>query len=420
MTMFLLVAALLLIAALLFVMPALLSAPNTAKTVVRNELNLDVLRDQLRELDTDFANGIIDQESYDNARKELEKRVATDVLADDAAPRATSAKPAIAVAIGLVVPIVAISLYFYMGNPSGLDPAQAKANAGQSAEITQEQIIAMVATLEQKLKANPNDVQGWEMLARSYHIQGRYRESAGAYEQLIKLVPDNAEILADYADVLGMAQNKSLQGEPEKIIARALQIDPKNVKALALAGSAAFDERDYQNAVMLWKKILDEVDPQSDMGRSIASSIAEAQAMVGGVTAPAIGATPAAAPTQAASAPQILGKAVEGDVSIDPSFKNQVDGETTVFIFARAEQGPRFPLAVLKKQVKDLPLHFKLDDSMGMMPNVKLSDFSSVVVGARVSSTGSATPQAGDLEGIGNPVAPGATGLKIVINTRHQ
>jgi len=418
MTLFMLVAVFMLIAALMFVMPVLLrTSVRTIQAEANNEVNLTVLRDQLRELDVDLGNGLIDQAGYAVARAELEKRVASDVHSEAVLSVEPNRKRS-AVLIGLTIPAVAIALYYLLGAPNSLDPATDRPPE-QSAAVTPQQIDSMVAALEQKLKSNPDDVQGLEMLARSYHTQGRFRESAETYAHLVKLVPGNADLLADYADSLGMAQNKSLQGEPEKLIDLALQADPRNVKALALSGSAAFDRRDFVKAIEQWKKILTLVDPQSETAKSIAGVINEAQGLVSGATVnpqPTASAEPSPAPASSAAS----GAALEGQVRLDASVVKNVDPEATVFIFARAEQGPRFPLAVLRKQVKDLPVRFRLDDSMGMMPNVKLSDFPKVVVGARISTSGSATPAPGDWEGLSAPVAPGATGLSVVINARHN
>ena len=245
--------------------------------------------------------------------------------------------------------------------------------------------------------------------------------------QLVKLIPDNAEVLADYADILAMSQGKSLLGEPEKLVERALAIDAKNVKALALSGSAAFERRDYQGAIVQWKKLQAVVPADSDFGRSTASSIAEAQKLAGEPALPAPSApdTPVApvapAAAAAAAAAPVAGAAeVSGTVELDPALRSQVADTDTVFIFARAAQGPRFPLAVLRKQVKDLPVSFVLDDSMSMVPTAKLSGFPQVLVGARISKSGSASPAAGDLEGLTEPVPPGAKNLKIRIDSQRK
>ena len=421
---FWIVAVLLTAGALLFVLTPLLRKEAVAHPhALRDEVNLMVLRDQLHELDADMAAGTIDAAAYESSRRELERRVAEDVQPGTALAKTVPRKNAVGLLVGMSLPVVAVSLYFLLGNPSGLDPAQTAAPKEAAHKVTEEQIQAMVTTLAQRLKDSPDDVQGWSMLARSYNALGRFGEAADAYARLVKLVPGNADMLADYADTLAMSLNKSLQGEPEKLIARALEADPKNIKALALSGSAAFERRDYQAAITRWKKILAIVPADSDLARSTNDSIGEAQTLAAGK--PAVAPTPVAAapsPTKptAPSAPAAAAAEVGGTVELDAALRKQVADTDTVFIFARAAQGPKFPLAVLRKQVKDLPTAFVLDDSMSMMPDAKLSSFPMVVVGARVSKSGSATPTPGDLEGLTEPVSPGAKNLKIRINTQRK
>lgn len=413
MTVFLIGAALLLVAALAFMLPPLLrKEPGTQRHVQRDELNLAVLRDQLSELETDLENGVIDPLAYETARHELERRVAEEVLPQSAPQAKTDGRRWAAVAVGVAVPVLSISLYLLLGSPQAFDPAQMAANQENSHELTQEQIEGMVANLAARLKNEPDNIEGWNMLARSYNALGRYEQASQAYAQLVKLVPDDSGVLADYADTLAMARNRSLQGEPEKIIERAVAADAKNLKALALWGSAAFERKDYASAVTRWQKILAIVPADSEVARSVSGSIAEAQSMMG--QAPAV----ASAKPEAGKAPA-AGSKVSGMVELDPALRADVTDTDTVFIFARAAQGPRFPLAVLRKQVKDLPTNFVLDDSMSMMPDATLSSVPMVVVGARISKTGSATPSAGDLEGLTEPVAPGAANLKIRINKRN-
>lgn len=412
MTVFLIGAALLLAVALAFLLPPLLRKEQAVGHVQRDQLNLAVLRDQLRELESDREAGLIEQAAYESARHELERRVAEEVLPQAAAPIASGGKRWAAAAVGVAVPVLSVSVYLLIGSPEAMDPAQQTAAAHQenSHEVTPEQIEGMVAALAARLQNEPDNIEGWHMLARSYNAIGRYVQAAEAYARLVKLVPNDAGLLADYADTLAMALNRSLQGEPERIAAQAVQVDPKNIKALALWGSAAFERKDYAAAAERWQKILPLVPADSDIARSTQGSIAEAQSMMG--QAPIASARPEAAKAAA-------GTTVAGTVDIDPALRAQVADTDTVFIFARAAQGPRFPLAVLRKQVKDLPVRFVLDDSMSMMPEARLSSVPMVVVGARVSKSGSATPAAGDLEGVTEPVAPGATNLKIQINKRN-
>jgi cytochrome c-type biogenesis protein CcmH len=422
MTVFLIVAALLLAAALLFVLPTLLRKTAVVKPhALRAEVNLTVLRDQLRELDADLAAGTIHAPAYESARQELERRVAEDVQPGVASTGATADKRWTAVGVGLSVPLVAVSLYLLLGSPAGLDPTMVTAPQDQAHAVTEEQIINMIGGLAQRLQKEPDNAEGWNMLARSYNALGRFGDAAEAYGRLVKLVPGDASLLADYADTLAMSLDKSLQGEPEKLIASALVADPKNIKALGLSGSAAFERRDYQGAVTQWKKILLLVPPESDIARSTLSSIDEAQGRAGAqvaVPAPVAAAPVPPAPPSALAA--VAGAELAGTVEMDAALRSKVADTDTVFIFARAAQGPRFPLAVLRKQVKDLPVSFVLDDSMNMVPDAKLSGFPMVVVGARISKSGSATPSAGDLEGVTEPVRPGAKGLKIRISSQRQ
>ena len=417
MTVFLIVAALLTAGALLFILPTLLRKEAVVhRHALRDEVNLTVLRDQLRELDADLVAGIIDAPGYEKAKQELHRRVAEDVQPGVASAAATSDKRGTAVVIGLAVPVLAVSLYFLLGSPTGLDPLQVAAPKNEAHEVTEDQIASMVAVLAQRLKDKPDDAEGWAMLARTYYALGRFGDAAAAYGRLVQLVPDDAALLADYADTLGMSQNKSLQGEPEKLIARALVVDPENIKALHLSGSAAFERRDYQGAVTQWKKLLLLVPPDSDNARSIMGSIGEAQGLLTGAPATAQAPVAAAATTSTAMA----STAVAGTVELDPALRSKVADTDAVFIFARAAEGAHSLLAVMRKQVKDLPASFVLDDSMSMVPDAKLSNFPLVVVSARISKSGSATPSPGDFEGMTEPVRPGTKGLKIRINTQRK
>ena len=399
MTVFLFIAALLVVLAIMFVLPSLLGKGSANKRhVLRDEINLSVLRDQMRELDADLTAGTINAAGHESAKAELERRVAEDVQEKVASAVVTPSKPWSAAVFGLTIPVIAISMYFYLGTPAAFNPAPVAAAQEAAPAVSAEQIAAMVAKLEQKLKENPDDADGWYMLARSNYVLKKYTQSAEAYAKLVKLVPDDANLLANYADVLAMAQNQSLLGEPEKILSKALEIDPKNLKALALAGSAAFDRRDFSTAVVHWKKVMALVPPESEAARSAADGISQAQRL-----AAESGSLPSSMPTQIApieadpvadpvTTDSKAAVSVQGTVELDAGLRSKVSDTDTVFIFARAAAGPKFPLAVLRKQVKDLPLSFTLDDSMSMMPNAKLSNFPMVIVGARISKSGNANP----------------------------
>ena len=274
-TVFIVTAALLIAAALFFVLRPLLRR-SRAGAITRDALNTAVYRDQLRELDTDLAAGTIAQDDYDRARRELEKRLLEDVSAE---PALTDAEPrgrAVAIAAAVAVPVIAIGVYLAVGNPRALEP-QASAPA-----FDPKQIEAMVAGLAERMKANPENAEGWVMLGRSYAVMGRFDEAARAYANAVSRLPENAQLLADYADALAMAQGQTLTGEPAKLVARALELDPSNMKALALGGAMEFEKKNYAGAVVYWDRLLRGLPAGSEMTQSVQSSIAEAQALAAG------------------------------------------------------------------------------------------------------------------------------------------
>ncbi len=288
------------------------------------------------------------------------------------------------------------------------------------------QVEAMAAQLAAKLEKEPGNAEGWVMLARTYYALNRHAEASAAFDKAVALVPDDAGLLADYADALGAAQG-GLRGKALELVDRALKADPTHWKALALAGTAAFDRKDYKQAVAYWEKMKATVPPGSPIAGSIDGSIAEARELGGlapsaaaapppvAAAAPRTGATKVAADPPPASA-ALPGASLAGTVSLAPALAAKVSPTDTVFIFARAAEGPKMPLAILRKQVKDLPATFTLDDSMAMAPNFALSNFTSIVVGARISKSGNAAPQTGDFEGLSPAVKVGATGLAVVID----
>jgi cytochrome c-type biogenesis protein CcmH len=242
------------------------------------------------------------------------------------------------------------------------------------------------------------------MLARSYNALGRFPEASAAFGRATSLLPADAQLLADYADTLAMAQGRRLRGDPEQIIKRALEVDPRNIKALALSGSVAFEREDYAGAVGEWRKVLAVVPGDSSVAERIRTSIADAEKrsqmgseQTGGTTTPA-------------------SVSINGIVSLDSALRDQVASTDTVFVFARAMAGPRMPLAIKRMTAGELPARFSLDDSMSIPGGPKLSEHKQVVVGARISHTGSATPSPGDLEGYADPVAPGVENVRVTIS----
>ena len=453
MTSFYLAAAVLLgLAFVLILYPLLSKRLATVSSKASADLNLAVLRDQLRELEQDKANGIIDQAAWQVARHELEVRVVQDVsAAKSLAPASSAAHPGgvqamrgLALFLSCFVLLMVFGLYRLLGTPAALDPANLKPQPEPQASVERpnaEQIDAMLAKLVIHLQQQPDDAKGWAILARSQGSLGRFTEANASYAKLLQLQPDNPDALADAADVLAMSQGQTLAGEPEKLLQRALKINPAHLKAQILYGSARYEAKDYAAAVEFWQAAKAQLPPGSEAVAAAENNIRQAQALrdqaqgrVGqakageqGVTSSAANSAgiPAASTSAnsvtSASAKSAASHAVSGRVVLDAALTGKVASGDTVFILARApEGGPRFPLAVLRKQVADLPLQFTLDDTLAMMPEAKLSGFPKVVLVARISKSGNPLAQPGDLESVPQTVETGKSGIALVINTERK
>lgn len=265
----------LLIATLVLLLPPLLRhRSRPCDGIQRDQLNLSLLKSQLQELDADLHAGRIEPGAHALAREELQCRVMEEVQPVPARQESAESRwPGIAV--GIMVPVLAAVLYVLTGTPSALVPEDAAKH-----ELASSEVEAMVSGLADRLKQNPENPEGWRMLARSYNVLGRYREAGAAYEELLRRVPNDAQVYADYADTLAMAQGKTLVGPPERLLEKALAIDATNLKALALAGSAAFEKGDFSRAVLVWEKIMQVAPADSDVARSTSESIDHARRLI--------------------------------------------------------------------------------------------------------------------------------------------
>lgn len=380
------------------------------------EATIAVYRDQKRALDAEQAAGTITAAEHDAAVGELTLRVAEEANAAPvpAAPAPNRAKW-LGIALLVLIPSAAVVLYKRLGNP---DASTLVAIEAGSHDVSEKQIATMVDNLAQRLKQRPDDGNGWVLLAHSYQALERFPEAANAYERAAGLIQSDPDLLADYADALAMAQGKKLAGKPTELVQRALGIDPKHRKALALAATAAMEARDLDGSLVYWRRLAAEVPAGSDESRQVADVIAEVEAAKQGKGPPL---PSARAPVSEKPAPQkstaaVDAGAITGRVDLSAALAPKVALSDTVFIFARAADGPRMPLAVLRIPAKELPRNFSLDDSMSMAAGAKLSSTASVVVEARISKSGNAIAQSGDLFGRSAPVKPGAAGLVITID----
>jgi cytochrome c-type biogenesis protein CcmH len=401
-----------------------------------------VYRDQKRALDAECAAGSITTAERDATLAELARRISEDVAAPVPAPSsslvavASTASPApkrawpLAIALLLLLPAASFTLYQRLGSPVAAIAATAT-GGGTGHELSERQIAAMVDGLAQRLKQHPEDADGWVLLAHSYQALERFAESADAYAHADAIMPNDASLLADYADTLAMAQGRRLAGAPAALIQRALAIDPKHKKALALAATVALEARELDTSIAYWRRLEAELPAGSDEARQVTDVIAEVDAAKregkGSSVAPSKRGTiepskraaaepPASAPSASRGGTGAAGSAIAGRVDLSTALVSKVALNDTVFIFARASEGPRMPLAVLRIPAKDLPRDFSLDDSMSMAPGVKISAATSVIVEARISKSGNALPQSGDLFGRSAPLKPGATGVRITID----
>jgi cytochrome c-type biogenesis protein CcmH len=391
---FLVFAALMIAAALAFVAVPLVrhSRTTTADTARR-----------LRALEEAHASGLLDADEYAAKRDAL-----ANAAPESRAPaRRSRAAFASLLGVALLLPLSALLLYRLVGSPEALDPANL---IPPQAEHSAEDMDKAIAGLAAKLKQQPDDAQGWALLGRAYQAMNRMEESRDALKQAHEHAPDDTDLAVEYAQSIALAApDHRLAGDARALLDAVLKKDPKNQRALWLSGIADYQDEKYPEAIATWKTLLPLLDADSDVARSVRNEIADAEARRDGREPPAPEQAADEASTAAANAaPEAApngGAKLTVNVSLDPKLKDKLDGDATLFVFARAASGPPMPLAIQRLKASQLPLTVTLDDSMSMMPAMKLSKFPEVVVGARVSKTGNAMPQSGDLQTLTQPIA---------------
>jgi cytochrome c-type biogenesis protein CcmH len=396
--------------------PLLRRAPR-GSAVDQDRSNVALFQDQLAELVRDRDQGVLSPSQFEQARTELSQRLLADV--DNATAGVDAAAAAAAAPVRTpgawryvllaCVPIVAVLAYLAIGTPEALDK-QALAEQADAAEH-REKLATLVQRLAARLEASPEDAQAWLLLGRSLQLLGRAPEAAKAYARAVSLGQASAALYADYADALVAAADGEWTAEASAAIGKALALDAQHPKTLWLAGTEASARKDYARALAYWEKLAPMAEPGSEVARIIADNIAEVKAL-----AAAGGAAPRAGTVTPPAAAASTG--VAGTVVLDPALAAEVKPGDTVFVFARAATGPKMPLAIRRIEARQLPYTFALDDSAAMAPGMTISAFPQVVIGARVSRSGQATPQPGDLEGYSAPVKAGASGVEVRIDAR--
>lgn len=391
MTSFVISALLLLILVLVLLLrPLFFPAKESATS--RRQMNAAIYREELDKLEADRVAGTVDSHNYEQTHAEMRQRLFQDTdEADDLAVLGSPKKTIIGIC--LFVAILSAGFYFYLG-----DAAQI-AQKSTEKPMTQESVEKMVEEFAAKMDKEPDNLKGWAMLARSYRILGRNAEAANAYARAGAFVDSDPQLLADYADVLAANANGNFAGKPQQLINKALAQDPNNLLALWLSGTAAFNAQNYKAAVQSWERLAKQLPAESDEARAIAASIAEARSKGG--LAPA-------------SASVISNQGVSGQVEIAPELKSKIKAGDVLMVIAR-KPGERMPVAVLKTPVTAFPINFVLNDALAMSPNALISQMPEVSVEVRISKTGMAMPEAGDLISLSQTIKVGTTNARLII-----
>jgi len=360
--------------------------------------NAKVYRDQILDLDREHDSGHISDEEWQQSRDELSLRLLEDTSAVDD-PAAKTEKPAIwtAVVLAVALPLGSMGMYMWVGQPEALNPLALKTPD----QVDPKDLTKMAQTLAEKLQDKPDNLQGWVMLGRTYRTLENFDAALRAYDSALKLSDDD-DLKLERIEVIAMQRQGQFEGEPWNVIREVLQRDPQHFGALLTAGSASYAEGKFADALKYWEQARKPLDANNPDLAGLESAIATVRERLG---MPPAKAAPAAA----------SGLNVTGQVNLSASLKSKASPNDVVFIYATPANGDRMPLAIFKTTVSQLPFNFTLDDSTAMAPDRKLSAAGEVMVKVRVTKSGNAMPQSGDLSGSLGPVKVGAKGLKLEI-----
>ncbi len=413
---FFLIAAALLLAAMVLVLPALFGR-GARESTNRTAQNLAIARERLAELKLQRERGDISDSEYTQEREDIERGLADDLVAEQQESHGVETRSGrwAVMAVSFGIPVLAGALYLGLGTPASISGVETQAPVASADSRHPESMDTMVANLAARLQANPNDAQGWSMLANSYMAMKRFPDAAAAMRNLRQLVGDDPNVLVRYADALAMVNGGRLVGEPAQLVEQALSVDPNNTQGLWMAGMAARQQNDLRTALAHWRKLEPALADKPDNLAELRRQIADVEQRLGGqagagpeavasAPATAVQRPPNAAP--AATAPPGTGGAasITVRVSVNEALQQNIAPTDLVYIFARALKGPPMPVAVVRTQAGELPVTVTLDDTSAVMPTMKLSKFDEVMVGARISKSGTANPQSGDLKGEVAPV----------------
>jgi cytochrome c-type biogenesis protein CcmH len=397
MTLFIFVAGIMLVAALIFVLTPMLrggAAPDPAKEARR----------LLEALNAARANGILTDAEYTAKRTELGDRLLGSLNAPTAQrPRSTMYA---ALGVALLLPALAILLYRMVGEPGAVD-GSAKTVADQPPADHSQNMDQAIEKLAEKLKQNPQDAEGWTLLGRAYEATEHFEQARDALKHATDIAPENPDITIAYAEVLALSTpERRIEGEPRRLIETAMKTSPDNERGLWLLGIGEYQQKKYDAAIALWNRLIGVLPKDSKTIASVKREIAKAEAERDGKAPPPDEEMADASDDQspAPSTGEVSGPHLVVSVALDPKLKEKLAPSDVLFVYAKAANGPPMPLAIQRMTADKLPATVTLTDDMGMMPTMKLSQFPQVIVGARISKSGNATAQSGDLQVVSKPM----------------
>jgi cytochrome c-type biogenesis protein CcmH len=391
---FLLIVSTLILLAFLFILPPLWRKQKI-KPADLDQRNIQIAKHRLAELKENRLTGGISQAQYDEQYADLEQALSDDLDIESPVITVKNQGKWITYVVALGIPLLAGSLYFMLGNYQAVSHSAEMSVGSETIKLAE--INKMVAGLAEKMKANPDDAQGWLILGQSYKALEQYPQAVDALANAYRLLGEQAEVMLLYADALANINDKNLAGKPTELVNKALALEPDNSNALWLGGMAKAQQGDAPTAIKLWTKLSASLPAGSEPQQEIQNLI----------TKLASDKPQEQVPSQPEQGQQekVSDLTISVQVGLAPELLKSTSPEDTVFIYAQALSGPKMPLAIVRKQVSDLPLTVSLNDSMAMMPNMKLSNFANVKLLARISKSGNAMPQPGDLIGFIVPVA---------------
>ena len=412
MTLFLLSASSLLLISIIVIIRTLMNKNN--EKINSNQNSIDIYNQKLKEINFDIENHLITKNEANNAIEELEYSLIknnknTDILDSKLYFSNLESKKTISIILLLVIPVFVISVYSFIGTPNSIEKLVLVSDL-KNTKSDSEKLVSveqMLKRVERRLLDDPNNSDDWLMLANSYVVLKRYPEAIRALENLYRLKGDDPSLLFRYADVLAMANSGIFAGKPSELIKKALQLDPQNTMGLWLAGLVAYEEGEVKKAINYWENVLPKLEIGSEEEKNIRKYIEFAKEN-----------NNISIQNNGSITQEKIEYSLKLSIELSPNFTN-VNKNKVVFIYAKPINSPNnMPIIVLRKTVADLPLLVEMNDSMSMLPSNKLSDYKSVQVLARISNSGNAKSEKGDLIGIVESMSTTSKNItKLIINT---